>query len=76
MNSPRDSEYTPLSPLATEALSHLRARFDSNEPFTYEQANHVLQIHDMEPLLVDDLLETLLLRGYLFEVKDKLRITE
>lgn len=76
MNSPRDSEYTPLSPLATEALSHLRARFDSNESFTYEQADRVLQTHDMEPLLVEDLLETLLLRGYLFEVDDKLRITE
>ncbi|SIR74157.1 hypothetical protein SAMN05421858_3552 [Haladaptatus litoreus] len=44
--------------------------------FTYEQATQVLQSHDMEYGLADDLLETLLLRGYLYEVGDKLRITD
>ncbi|WP_227357258.1 hypothetical protein [Haladaptatus salinisoli] len=62
--------------MVEEALTHLRARFDADESFTYEQATEVLRIHDVEQLLVGDLLETLLLRGYLYEVNDKLRITE
>ncbi len=62
--------------MAEEALTYLRARFDPDESFTYEQAKHVLQMHDMESALADDLLETLLLRGYLYEVDDELRITE
>ena len=74
--SPRNSDYTPLSPMAKEALEHLRDSFASDESFTYEQAAQVLQSHDLEPLLVDDLLETLLLRGYLYEVDNTLRITE
>ncbi|GKZ15425.1 hypothetical protein HAL_33060 [Haladaptatus sp. T7] len=72
----RDSDYTPLSPMATEALTHLRTRFGSSESFTYEQAGRVLREHDIESVLVDDLLETLLLRGYLYEVGDNLRITD
>lgn len=76
MYPPWDSNYTPLSPMATEALSHLRSYFDSDEPFAYNQANHVLQVHDVDLFLADDLFEMLLLRGYLYEVKDKLRITD
>jgi hypothetical protein len=74
--SPRDSDATSLSPMAKEALSHLRSHFESDESFTYEQAKHVLRRHDMEAVLADDLLETLLLRGYLYEVGDTLRVTE
>ncbi|WP_227379186.1 hypothetical protein [Haladaptatus halobius] len=62
--------------MAEEALTHLRGRFEPDESFTYEQAKHVLRTHDMGHLLADDLLETLLLRGYLYEVDDDLRITE
>ncbi|ODR79545.1 hypothetical protein BG842_06050 [Haladaptatus sp. W1] len=62
--------------MATEALTHLRTRFGSGESFTYEQAGRVLRAHDIESVLVDDLLETLLLRGYLYEVGDNLRITD
>lgn len=76
MMSPRDSDSTSLSPMAEETLTHLRGRFEPEESFTYEQAKHVLQSHDMESALADDLLETLLLRGYLYEVDDELRITE
>ncbi|EFW91007.1 hypothetical protein ZOD2009_15496 [Haladaptatus paucihalophilus DX253] len=36
----------------------------------------MLREHDIESVLVDDLLETLLLRGYLYEVGDNLRITD
>lgn len=61
--------------MATEALEHLRSRFDSDESFTYDQANHVLQTRGLEPFLAADLLETLLLRGYIYEVEDELRIT-
>ncbi|MFH5844689.1 hypothetical protein [Haladaptatus sp. CMAA 1909] len=73
--SDRDSDYTPLPPMTEEALSHLRTRFGSGESFTYEQADQVLRAHDIEAVLIDDLLETLLLRGYLYEVGDDLRIT-
>ncbi|WP_458210917.1 hypothetical protein [Haladaptatus sp. NG-SE-30] len=76
MMSPRDSDSTSLSPMAEEALSHLRSNFASDESFTYEHAKDVLRRHDMESVLADDLLETLLLRGYLYEVGDDLRITE
>lgn len=76
MISPRDSNATPLSPMAEAALTHLCAHFDPDEPFTYEQAAYVLQSRDMEQLLVDDLLEMLLLRGYLYKVDDDLRITD
>ncbi|WP_227355732.1 hypothetical protein [Haladaptatus salinisoli] len=62
--------------MAEEALAHLRSHFEPDESFTYDQAMHVLRTHEMEPVLADDLLETLLLRGYLYEVADKLRITE
>lgn len=76
MMSPRDSETTPLSPMAEEALTHLRGHFEPDEPFTYEQAKQVLRTHDVEQLLVDDLLESLLLRGYLYKVEDNLHITD
>lgn len=71
-----DSDSTRLTPFAEEALSHLRSHFDANESLTYEQAIDVLQTHDMEQPLADELLETLLLRGYIYEVDDELRITE
>lgn len=74
--SPRDSNATPLAPMAAEALTHLDANFEPDEAFTYEQATQVLRVHDIERVIVDDLLEILLLRGYLFEVDNKLRITE
>jgi hypothetical protein len=74
--APRDSDSTSLSPMAEEALAHLRTHFEPDESFTYEQAKHVLQRHDMESIFANDLLETLLLRGYLYEVGDNLRITE
>ena len=74
--SPWNSNSTSLSPMVEEALTHLHDHFDSDESFTYEQATQVLQSHDMEHGLADDLLETLLLRGYLYEVGDKLRITD
>ena len=73
--SHRESDYTPLSPMAAEALEHLRARFGAKTSFTYDQASQELHTHGIEHLLVDDLLETLLLRGYLYEVEDELRIT-
>ncbi|WP_458210977.1 hypothetical protein [Haladaptatus sp. NG-SE-30] len=76
MMSPRDSDSTPLSPMAEEALTYLRRHFEPDASFTYEQAKQELQTHDMEPGLADDLLETLLLRGYLYNVDDELRITE
>lgn len=76
MMSPRDTDLTPLSSMAEEALVYLRRRFESDESFTYEQATRVLQSHDIEHLLADDLLETLLLRGYLYEVGDELRLTD
>lgn len=62
--------------MAEEALTHLRDHFEPDESFTYEHATQVLRTHDMEQLLADDLLETLLLRGYLYEVDDDLRITD
>ena len=62
--------------MAEEALVHLRNYFEPDASFTYEQATQVLQSHDLEPLFADYLLETLLLRGYIYEVGDKLRITE
>ncbi|MCO8242992.1 hypothetical protein [Haladaptatus sp. AB643] len=62
--------------MAEEAFAYLHAHFGPDESFTYGQATQVLQTNDIEHLLADDLLETLLLRGYLYEVDDRLRITE
>ncbi len=73
--SPKDSKYTPLTSLEKEALNHLYSNFGSDESFTYNQAYRCLQKHEMEQLLAEDLLEALLLRGYLYKVNGNLRIT-
>ena len=66
---------TPLSPGQRAVLEHLEAHVESyDEGFSWETAVTILADHDIEEAAARDQIEALLLKGYLYEVDEKLRI--
>ena len=66
---------TPLSPKQRAVLEHLESYVDSHdEGFSWEIAVTHLATYDIEEAVARDQIETLLLKGYLYEVDGVLRI--
>lgn len=66
---------TPLSPGQRAVLEHLEAHVESyDEGFSWETALTTLADHDIEEATARDRIESLLLKGYLYEVEEELRI--
>ncbi|WP_433632869.1 hypothetical protein [Halomicrococcus sp. NG-SE-24] len=67
----------PLSPLAQDALEALISAAPHNDSFSYDRAYTILaEAEDLSQPAADDILERLLMRGYLYEVEGELRLTE
>ncbi|MDS0243165.1 MULTISPECIES: hypothetical protein [unclassified Haloferax] len=66
---------TPLSPLEQEAFDRLEQQFDSGDNFERETALIQLKYAEFEREEATELIEQLLLKGYLYEVDEGLRIT-
>jgi hypothetical protein len=66
-----------LPPFARDALDALTAAVPANESFSYDRAYSILaDKEDLSRPEADDIVERLLLRGYLYEVDGELRLTE
>jgi hypothetical protein len=67
----------PLTPLAQEALDALVNALPSEGEFTYEHAYTILKDHeDLEQPAAEDIIEQLYMRGHLYEVEGKHRLTD
>ncbi|WP_227377637.1 hypothetical protein [Haladaptatus halobius] len=67
----------PLTPLAQEALDALVNALPSEGELTYEHAYAILKDHeDLEQPAAEDIIEQLYMRGHLYEVEGKLRLTD
>lgn len=68
---------SPLTPLAQDALDALARALPSDGELTYEQAYAILQDEEnLERPTAEDLIERLYMRGHLYEVEGKLRLTD
>ncbi|WP_227379744.1 hypothetical protein [Haladaptatus halobius] len=68
---------SPLTPLAQEALDALTAAAPSEGELTYEEAYTVLKAEeDLERPTAKDIVERLYMKGHLYEVEGKLRLTD
>ena len=66
-----------LSPLAQDALDALVAVAPPDDSFSYDRAYTILaDEEDLSQPAADDILERLLMRGYLYEIEGELRLTE
>lgn len=67
----------PIAPAEEDVLEHLEAyleEVDNTDPLTCESATTYLADQGIEPADARDILEQLLLKGYLYEVGDEIRI--
>lgn len=68
---------SPLSPLAQEALDALATALPDEGELTYEQAYAILRDEeDLERPAAEDIVERLSMKGHLYEVEGKLRLTD
>ncbi|WP_423747463.1 hypothetical protein V5735_23155 (plasmid) [Haladaptatus sp. SPP-AMP-3] len=68
---------SPLSPLAQEALDALATALPDESELTYEQAYAILKDEeDLERPAAEDIVERLYMKGHLYEVEGKLRLTD
>lgn len=68
---------SPLTPLAQDALEALASAVPSEGEFSYEQAYAILAAEeDLERTAGEDIIERLYMKGYLYEVKGNLRLTD
>ncbi|ODR79549.1 hypothetical protein BG842_06085 [Haladaptatus sp. W1] len=68
---------SPLSPLAQEALDALATALPDERELTYEQAYAILKDEkDIERPAAEDIVERLYMKGHLYEVEGKLRLTD
>ncbi|WP_266081169.1 hypothetical protein [Haladaptatus caseinilyticus] len=71
------NEKLPLTPLAQEALDALAREFPAAEEVSYEQAYSILEKEvELNRPGATDIVERLYNKGYLYEVKGKLRLTD
>lgn len=66
---------TPPSPFATDALEHLQRVLTSTDDLSPEQAIDVLVEGSFTQVDANIALEELLMKGYLYEVNNALRLT-
>ncbi|WP_144927855.1 hypothetical protein [Halorubrum salsamenti] len=67
----------PIAPAEEDVLDYLEAYFEElgeTDSLTHETAITYLAGQGIEPVDARDILEQLLLKGYLYEVGDKIRI--
>ncbi|MCO8244712.1 hypothetical protein [Haladaptatus sp. AB643] len=68
---------SPLTSLAQEALDALASTIPPGGELTYEQAYAVLaEKEDLERPAAEDIIERLYMKGHLYEVEEKLRLTD
>jgi hypothetical protein len=68
---------SPLTPLAQDALDALASAVPTNGDLTYEDAYDVLaQEEDLQQPAAEDIIERLYMRGHVYEVDGKLRLTD
>ena len=67
---------TPLSPREQDALDYLEDSHGFEEPFSYNTAIDELTNAEFYTDEAQRLIEQLLLKGYLYEVNDQLRLTD
>ena len=71
------NEKTPLTPLAQEALDALVRELPDDGELTYERAYSILdEEENLEQPAAEDIIERLYMRGHLYEVDGKLRLTD
>jgi hypothetical protein len=71
------NEKSPLTPLAQEALDALSKELPDVGELTYEQAYATLkEEEDLERPAAEDIIERLYMKGHLYEVEGKLRLTD
>nr|WP_233340523.1 hypothetical protein [Haloprofundus sp. MHR1] len=66
---------TPLTPSQEAALGLIMQGVDDEETITHDTATDLLTAGGFERPEAEDLLEQLLLKGYLYEATDGLRLT-
>ena len=67
---------TPLSPREQDALDYLEESHGFEDPFSYKTALEELASADYQTDEAQRVIEQLLLKGYLYEVNDQLRVTD
>jgi hypothetical protein len=68
---------SPLTPLAQDALDALEKGLPSKGELTYEQAYAILKKEEnLERPAAEDIIERLYMKGHLYEVEGKLRLTD
>ncbi|GAA0250970.1 hypothetical protein ACFFQF_22155 [Haladaptatus pallidirubidus] len=68
---------SPLSPLAQESLDALARALPDEGELTYEQAYAILEEQEgLEQPAAEDIIERLYMKGHLYEVEGKLRLTD
>ncbi|WP_227379515.1 hypothetical protein [Haladaptatus halobius] len=71
------NEKSPLTPLAQEALDTLAKELPEEGEFTYKQAYATLkEEEDLERPAAEDIIERLYMKGHLYEIEGKLRLTD
>jgi hypothetical protein len=71
------NEKTPLTPLAQEALDALVKELPDEGELTYERAYSILdEEEDLERPAAEDIVERLYMKGHLYEVEGRLRLTD
>jgi hypothetical protein len=68
---------SPLTPLAQDALDALARRLPDENELTYVHAYTILnEEEDLDQPAAEDIIERLYMRGHLYEVEGKLRLTD
>ena len=68
---------SPLTPLAQSALDALANALPSEGELTYEHAYAILkEQEELEQPAAEDIVERLYMRGYIYEVEGKIRLTD
>ncbi|SIR75596.1 hypothetical protein SAMN05421858_3648 [Haladaptatus litoreus] len=68
---------SPLTPLAQESLDALACALPNKGELTYEQAYTILKnSEELEQPAAEDIIEQLYMRGHIYEVEGKLRLTD
>lgn len=67
---------TPLNPREQDALDHLEESHGFEDSFSYNTATDELANAEFHTDEAQRLIEQLLLKGYIYEVNDQLRLTD
>ena len=68
---------SPLTPLAQDALDALAKELPDENELSYEHAYTILkEEEDLDRPAAEDIVERLYMRGHLYEVEEKLRLTD